>query len=273
MEKIPGFSVSGSFPDYILTVYKFGIWSVGIAALLMIMVGGFMYITSAGNNASMEKAKGIIFDSVVGILLVLTAYLILYVINPELVKIKLISGTINTGGGGSVGIGSTAQLGTGSCSTITAAGNPCTVENLQSAFGSQAETASAICNRESAGGNPNIGSGSDRCQGNGVDNFCANPANSQYCTGNSPKKPSVSWGLFQINLTNHTVGGFPCGNAFSSQYTASNHNCSITNETLYKQCVDAAKNPQNNLAAAVAEQKSGGWGRWGACYDCNICKK
>lgn len=100
MEKIPGFNVSGNFPDYIMAVYKFGIWSVGIAALLMIMVGGFMYITSAGNNASMEKAKGIIFDSVIGILLALTAYLLLYVINPELVKIKLISGTIPAGGGG-----------------------------------------------------------------------------------------------------------------------------------------------------------------------------
>jgi hypothetical protein len=109
MEKIPGFSVSGNFPDYILAVYKFGIWSVGIAALLMIMIGGFMYITSAGNNAQMEKAKGIIYDSVIGILLALTAWLILYVINPELVKIKIISGTINvSGGGGGGGGGSTA---------------------------------------------------------------------------------------------------------------------------------------------------------------------
>lgn len=91
MENIPGFSKSGDFVAYILSIYKFGIWGIGIAALLMIMIGGFMYITSAGNNASMEKAKGIITDAIIGILMALTAWLLLYIINPELVKIKTIS--------------------------------------------------------------------------------------------------------------------------------------------------------------------------------------
>ena len=91
MENIPGFSKSGDFVAYILSIYKFGIWAIGIAALLMIMIGGFMYITSAGNNASMEKAKGIITDAVIGILMALTAWLLLYIINPELVKIKTVS--------------------------------------------------------------------------------------------------------------------------------------------------------------------------------------
>jgi hypothetical protein len=92
MEKIPGLTTnSGNFVTYVLAIYKFGIWTIGIAALLMIMIGGFMYIASAGNNASMEKAKGIIYDSVIGILMALTAWLLLYVINPELVKIKEVS--------------------------------------------------------------------------------------------------------------------------------------------------------------------------------------
>lgn len=90
MEKIPGFETEtvGNFYTYIQAVYKFGIWAVGIAALLMISIGGFMYITSAGNNTAMGKAKGVIADAVIGLVLALTAYLLLYIINPDLVKIK-----------------------------------------------------------------------------------------------------------------------------------------------------------------------------------------
>jgi hypothetical protein len=76
------------FYTYVGYLYKFGIAAVGIAALFMIIVGGFMYITSAGNNAKMESAKGVITDAIVGLILALSAYLILYTINPELVNIR-----------------------------------------------------------------------------------------------------------------------------------------------------------------------------------------
>lgn len=91
LENIPGFeaaSKTGDFYDYIQAVYKFGIWAVGISALLMISIGGFMYITSAGNNSSMEKAKSVITDAIIGLVLALTSYLILYIINPDLVNIQ-----------------------------------------------------------------------------------------------------------------------------------------------------------------------------------------
>jgi len=89
MEQIPGQpGVPTDFYIYVSYLYQFGIGAVGIAALLMLAIGGFMYITSAGNNASMEKAKGVITDAIVGVILALTAYLLLYTINPDLVKIK-----------------------------------------------------------------------------------------------------------------------------------------------------------------------------------------
>ncbi len=102
MEPIPGFATSGDFQSYISAVYKFGIWTVGIAAMLMIMIGGYMYMMSAGNNTSMQKAKGVITDAIVGLILALTSYLILYEINPNLVNINL--GSIG-GGSGSVSTG------------------------------------------------------------------------------------------------------------------------------------------------------------------------
>lgn len=94
MEAIPGFGKTADFATFISNLYKFGIWTLGICALLMIVIGGYRYAASGGNNASMERAKGFITDALVGLVLALLAYLILYIINPELVKIKMTSVTV-----------------------------------------------------------------------------------------------------------------------------------------------------------------------------------
>ena len=90
---------TASFPEYIQAIYKFGLWTVGLAALLMLTVGGFMYVTSAGNTSLIGSARGIIQDSIIGILLALTAYFILNIINPDFVHVNLNS---FNGVGGSV---------------------------------------------------------------------------------------------------------------------------------------------------------------------------
>jgi hypothetical protein len=92
LEGIPGFeqeTASGGFPAYVQSIYNFGIWTVGIAALFMLTVGGFMYLTSAGNTSTLGSAKGVIKDALIGLFLALFAWLILYVINPDLVNINL----------------------------------------------------------------------------------------------------------------------------------------------------------------------------------------
>jgi hypothetical protein len=92
MEKIPGFEYStgtGQFKSLVENIYKFGIWTVGIAALLMITIGGFMYMTSAGNTAKAGSAKGIIADAIYGLIVALFAWLLLFVINPDLTTISL----------------------------------------------------------------------------------------------------------------------------------------------------------------------------------------
>ena len=96
MEEIPGFGKPDSQELYILAIYKFGLWTVGISAVFMISVGAFMYITSAGNTASIGKAKGIIFDAIAGVILALTSYVLLYTINPELLNIKGINQMIDS---------------------------------------------------------------------------------------------------------------------------------------------------------------------------------
>lgn len=102
MEPIPGFSGANDFPAFIVAIYKFGIWTVGIAALLMITIGGFMYLTSAGNTSKMDTAKGVIKDALIGLIIAFAAYLILYVINPDLVKVQISFSPIGSGGGSSI---------------------------------------------------------------------------------------------------------------------------------------------------------------------------
>jgi len=72
--------------DYLESAYKFGIAIVAILAVVMIGVGGFMYIvTSAGNAGKLANAKEIITSAILGLVMALLSWLILFVINPDLV--------------------------------------------------------------------------------------------------------------------------------------------------------------------------------------------
>lgn len=90
-EAIPGTSreKAVTLPDYIGALFKFSVWGIGIAALLMISIGGFMYFTTAGNTSKMEKAKTIITDALLGLVAVLVVYVIFSTINPDLVNFDL----------------------------------------------------------------------------------------------------------------------------------------------------------------------------------------
>lgn len=91
MQAIPGTSINSSkdFPNYVIAIYRFFIWTVGIAALFMVSIGGFMYFGAAGNTSRLEKAKTVITDALLGVIMVLTAWLLLNTINPDLTTIDL----------------------------------------------------------------------------------------------------------------------------------------------------------------------------------------
>jgi hypothetical protein len=92
MEKIPGFENETKGTDliaWIESIYKFGIWTVGIAALFMITLGGFIYMTAAGNTSKAGTGKDYITDALIGLVLALVAYVLLYIINPNLTEVEL----------------------------------------------------------------------------------------------------------------------------------------------------------------------------------------
>ncbi len=82
-----------TFPRCISQIY---IWSLGIAgllALLMTVVGGYSYMTAAGNAERAQKGTEMIWGSIIGLALLFGAYLLLNTINPDLVNFRIGAGT------------------------------------------------------------------------------------------------------------------------------------------------------------------------------------
>jgi hypothetical protein len=109
LESIPGQDgVSGDLSLYLKKLYNFTFWAIGVAALFMLTVGGFMYVTAAGNTSRISTAKTIITDSLLGIVVALFAWLFLYIINPDLTEGLALPNTASTpvpsGGGGEGGV-------------------------------------------------------------------------------------------------------------------------------------------------------------------------
>ena len=90
LEKIPGTDGLGSdLPGYLKALYKFALITIVLSAVFMLSIGGFFYLTSAGNTSALSTAKSIIFDSLIGLTIALAAFLILNVINPDLVNVSI----------------------------------------------------------------------------------------------------------------------------------------------------------------------------------------
>jgi hypothetical protein len=65
-------------------VYEWGIFLGGLAVLISLVFGGFLYLTSAGNPSRLSEAKDRIFSALIGLVLLFSIFLILNTINPEL---------------------------------------------------------------------------------------------------------------------------------------------------------------------------------------------
>lgn len=69
-------------------LYTFLVGISGLAAFVMIIWGGVQWMTSQGNPTSTSAAKEKIKMALLGLLLVLTSFLILQIINPELTLLQ-----------------------------------------------------------------------------------------------------------------------------------------------------------------------------------------
>ncbi len=62
--------------ETVATLITVALGFLGIITVAVIIAGGFFWMTSAGSEEKVEKAKGLIFGGVVGLAIVLSAYAI-----------------------------------------------------------------------------------------------------------------------------------------------------------------------------------------------------
>jgi len=79
-----------SIGTYITEVYKYAVGVVGILASIVIMWGGVRWLTAGGDKGAVDDAKKWIEGALSGLILVMTSYMILYFVNPDLIKFKSI---------------------------------------------------------------------------------------------------------------------------------------------------------------------------------------
>lgn len=66
----------GEISDVIIRVIRYVLGLVGVVLFAMLIYGGFMYMTSAGNEEQVKKAKNVLTYAIVGIVIIAMAFLI-----------------------------------------------------------------------------------------------------------------------------------------------------------------------------------------------------
>lgn len=77
--------------ECVVGIYKKMLVLGVIFAILFIVVGGVQYIVSAGNSGNVSKAKDTMTKSILGLLLLICSYIILYTINPDISNLKSVN--------------------------------------------------------------------------------------------------------------------------------------------------------------------------------------
>lgn len=79
-----------SVPQFAGTVINVALGILGIVFLVLIVYGGMLWMLSEGDDTKVGKARGLIFHSIIGLIVVLAAYAI-----TSFIVLSLIQGTLN----------------------------------------------------------------------------------------------------------------------------------------------------------------------------------
>lgn len=75
--------------DFLQLIYRLAVVSASIIAVIMIIIAGFQWTTSGGSPEAIKSAQKRIQGSLIGLILAVLSYFILYTINPYLVNFRL----------------------------------------------------------------------------------------------------------------------------------------------------------------------------------------
>lgn len=76
---------------YIDALYRFLIVAMAIVAVVMVMIAGLQYMLARGHADAIKKAKARIANAVIGLVILMAAYNIAFLINPDTVRFEPLS--------------------------------------------------------------------------------------------------------------------------------------------------------------------------------------
>jgi len=89
-------NVGSGFGEYLDTIFQIGVAMAGIFGILMIVVGGFTYMTT-DSYSKKNDGKDQIKNALMGFVLALVSWLLLYTLNPNLTSFDIGINTVGTG--------------------------------------------------------------------------------------------------------------------------------------------------------------------------------
>ncbi len=78
-----------TFTQTVVLLINYALYIVGAIALIMLIYGGFQYIISGGNEEAVEKAKKIITYAVIGLIVVIISWVIVYAVIGEIFGVEV----------------------------------------------------------------------------------------------------------------------------------------------------------------------------------------
>jgi hypothetical protein len=73
-------AASDTISELILRILKYLLYLAGALGVVALVVGGFMYITSAGNEEQAEKGKKVLINAIIGVVVVILSFAIVTII-------------------------------------------------------------------------------------------------------------------------------------------------------------------------------------------------
>jgi len=70
----------------IAEIIKYVLSFLGIIFLILILYGGFLWMTAGGNEEQVAKAKTIVINSIIGVIIILSSYAITYYVLENVIR-------------------------------------------------------------------------------------------------------------------------------------------------------------------------------------------
>ncbi|MFH0854029.1 MAG: hypothetical protein V1891_00850 [bacterium] len=75
-----------SATEIVAEIIKYALSFLGIIFLVLILYGGFLWMTAGGNDDKVAQSKTIIINGVIGLIIILSAYAITYFVLENIIK-------------------------------------------------------------------------------------------------------------------------------------------------------------------------------------------